>query len=72
MSTVPVKLVSAYLDSGRVCGEAEEPLRWSVKDPPVVVHARHPVRTPRDDTLHHVGGHTSSTQTEPDRTAYYN
>lgn len=50
--------MSAYLDSCWVFGEVEEPLRWTVKDPPVVVPARHAVRTPRDNTLHHVNSLT--------------
>ncbi len=43
--------VSPYLDSSRVFGEGEEPLRCSVEDAPVNGHR--PVRTPGDDTLHH-------------------
>lgn len=54
-----------YLDSGRVFGEVEEPLRWSVEDAPVV--ARHAVRAAGDDTLHHGDRRRCTARTQPNQ-----
>lgn len=61
-TSVRSRATCRYLDSGRVFGEVEEPLRWSVEDAPVV--ARHAVRAAGDDTLHH----GDRTRSQPNRT----
>lgn len=68
----PDTVPGPYLDSCGVFGEFEEPLRWSVEDPPVNGHRT--VRTPGDDTLHHASPTAfffffyAPDLTEPDRT----